>query len=229
VTELLWSVLIPTVSWREEKFLALSAELLRQAAKWQGAVEVVGLQNAGELSLARYRQNLLQDARGKYVSFVDDDDEVSPNFTDEICAALATDPDVVGLMQYCTGIAAPLTVISLRNGLCGTGDPPVDTAWGRAYMRTYSHVCPVRASIARQGTFMSFGEVYTWEDASFVASVVPLLEGAREEFIEKAVYHYRWNPADTTQQQGPATDALRSKFAGHPRPVIDSPYFRWCA
>lgn len=222
------SILIPTVMWREEKFLALLGTLLPQCEDSNYPIEVIALQNVGHKSLARYRQELLAAARGIYVCFIDDDDTISPDYISEITAALSQGPDVVGFLQECSGTSAPLTILSLSipdNPELGV----VSTHWGLAYIRCFSHVCPVRADLARQGSFMLNGEVYTGEDMSYVNSVLPRLRegGNREVFIDKPLYHYRWSATDTTQNRGTAPTGLIARAAAHKRPRITSPCFRW--
>jgi Glycosyl transferase family 2 len=222
------SVLIPTVMWREEKFLALLSSLLPQCEDSNYPIEVIAVQNVGQLSLARYRHDLLAAARGAYVCFIDDDDTVSPDYVYEITAALSQEPDVVGFLQECSGTGAPLTILSLA-----IPDSPelgvVSTHWGLAYIRCFSHMCPVRAELARQGTFFASGEVYTGEDTSYVSSVLPLLRerGSREVFINKPLYHYRWSASDTTQNRGTAPTGIIARAAAHKRPRITSHCFRW--
>lgn len=225
----LWSILIPTVMWREAKFLALVHDLLAQCSEAPCPVEVIGLQNVGHQSLARYRQLLLEDARGTYVSFVDDDDTVSSEFVKEITAAMATGPDVVGFLQECSGLSTDLTILSLR--IQDRPDPGVvSTHYGPAYVRPFSHMCPVRRELALKGSFMANGELYSGEDTTYVESVLPYLRerGNNEVFIDKRLYHYRWSPSDTTQNRGSAPTGLISRFAAHRTPFISHQSFRWC-
>lgn len=224
----LWSILIPTLVWRQPKLLELLTGLLAQCEQSSAPLEVIAEQNVGQQSLAHYRQHLLEAARGRYVCFVDDDDEVAPEYVEEIVAALAGEPDCVGFLQLCSGLQAPLTILSLA-----IEDHPnhgvVSTDHGQAYIRPFSHMCPVRAELARAGTFMANGELYSGEDTTFVASVLPLLRerGSREAFIDRPLYHYRWSGTDTTQNRGSAPTGLAARAASHKRPRIASPCFRW--
>lgn len=224
----LWSILIPTVMWRQDKLMELLSGLLGSCERSPYPIEVIGLQNVGQESLARYRQRLLEAARGKYVCFIDDDDAVAPGYVREITAALQQEPDVVGFLQECSGLAAPLTVLSLNitdrpdNGV-------LSTHWGPAYCRPFSHMLPVLAELAKAGTFMANGELYSGEDTTYVYSVLPALRerGSNEVFIPKRLYHYRWSGADTTQNRGTAPNGLIARAASHRRPHVHSPCFRW--
>jgi hypothetical protein len=224
----LWSILIPTLMWREKKLLALLESLLPQCEQSPAPIEVLGMQNVGQKSLARYRQDLLERSRGRYVSFVDDDDEVAGGYVKEIVAALEQGPDCVGFLQLCSGLGAPLTVLSLAH----EDRPPLgveETIRGPAYIRAFSHMCPVLAELARKGTFMANGELYSGEDTTYVDSVLPFLRerGSREVFIDKPLYHYRWSGSDTTQNRGTAPTGLAARAVYHRRPHVPGPCFRW--
>ena len=207
----LWSILTPTLSSRQAKFLALMAVLLPQAEA-DGRVEVVALHNDGAYSIAEYRQALLEDARGDYVSFVDDDDTVEPDFVATVTAAMEGAPDYVAFQHayYVNGNREPRPVV--------TGiqyehwhDTP------EAMIRGVTHINPVRAAIARQADFRRPSEGRL-EDVSYVEAIIPLLKTQAE--IPRVLYHYRHNPADSVQYR-------LAPHAYAPRPVISSPAFRW--
>jgi hypothetical protein len=223
----LLSVLVATLARREERFLDLMANLTKQAEDAPAPVEIVAYQNSGQHPLAVYREALLKDARGKYLCYVDDDDEVPPWYADEICAALAAGPDVVAFEQYCTGTGCPRTFFGLQYG--GAPYSPVMMEdGGVAYLRAYSHVQPVRTEIAQQASFLDHsGARHTGEDYLFAASVIPVLieRGSREARINKVMYSYLWMSAGESTQQGRQPGARDSD---HARPRISSPCFRWC-
>ena len=67
------SILIPTLFSRKEKFCNLMTILSSQA---NDEVEVVINRDNGEKSIGEKRNELLKEATGEYVCFVDDDDMV---------------------------------------------------------------------------------------------------------------------------------------------------------
>ncbi len=231
------SILMPTLARREGRFLALLDALLPQCEGQP--VEVVGLQNSGEKTLAEYRQALLDDARGKWLCFVDDDDAVPEYYIEEIMAALEHDPDVVTFVQWGTGTAANLTLFGLQ--FLGAPWDPVMVSDGRtepfpAYVRAYSHVQPIRSEIAKRGTYLAERMPgHTMEDQVFTASVVPLLveRGSKEWWINKVMYSYLWKSTGESTQDGPQEGHVcvqgqcNEHAAPHARPVINHPCFRW--
>lgn len=211
---------------REGLLIKLLEHLLPQCEDSTARVEVVGLQNSGERTLAEYREMLLRDARGEWLCFIDDDDWVEDNYVEEIVKALRVDdpPDVVTFMQDGTGTAANVTLFGLR--FLGAQWQPVMVNGIPTYLRVYSHVCPIRSEVARQGTFLQQGGLgFTQEDVKFAQTIVPVLleRGSREVHIPATLYSYRWMFSGESTQQG------RQPQSGekHERPGIASPCFRW--
>lgn len=221
----LLSVLIATLTRRQQQFLRLAQDLSAQAEAAADPVEIVALQNSGEKTLAEYRQDLLNDARGEYVCFVDDDDLVADVYVKTITEVIMAErPDTVTFPQLCTGTAAPITLF----GISYLGQPwqPVLVHGMPVYVRVFSHVLPVRADLARKATFVAEGMPgYTQEDQVYVQTLVPHLNqpGYREAQVSEPLYCYMFNPSDTTQD-GP----IAWSSPEHDRPVIASPCFRWC-
>lgn len=209
--QLLWSVLVPTLSSRQRKFLDLMGVLLPQCEA-DGRVEVVALHNDGERTVAEYRQALLEDARGDYVSFADDDDMVEGDFVAAVTAAMAGFPDYIAFRHayYCRGAREPRPVVTgIQHGHWhDTGD---------ALYRGVTHINPVRSVIARHADFRRQVEGRL-EDVSYVTGVLPLLRTQAE--IPRVLYHYRHDPGDSAQYG-------LAPHAHAPRPVIGSPAFRW--
>jgi len=208
----MWSILVPTLASRQVKLKRLLDVLLPQAEACPYPVEVVALHNNSEKSLAEYRQALLQDARGAWVSFVDDDDMVDECFVELITKALAAeDPDFVAFRAayYVDGVQHPLPVIT---GIQHKG-------WhdgADALYRDVTHLNPVRASIAKKADFRA--ESAGMEDWSYVSQIRPLLRTQAE--IDRVLYHYFHVPSDSAQHQlAPHTHS--------PRLEVDSPVFRW--
>lgn len=205
-----WSILVAHLAERQASLAELLDVLLPQAAAGPG-VEVVALCNNGG-SLHEIRQALLDDARGEWVSFVDDDDLVSEDFVATVCGCLDQDPDFVAFQHllYPPGSAVP----DSRPVVTGIGI----TEWqntSEAYIRGVTHVNPIRTSLARQSGFQLRGSGY--EDKDFVAGVLPLLK--TQVLIDRPLYHYRQSGRNPMiyQPAGPPPPRLR----------VDHPCFRW--
>lgn len=209
----LLSVLIPTLSSRHLFLSRLLKVLLPQAeAAPPGTVEVVGLHNDGNWPLMVIRQALLDDARGRWTGFVDDDDLVSGDYVPAILLALEQDPDYVAFRHayYVDGRLDPKGV---RSGITlgGWYETP------EFYVRDITHINPARAVLARQAGFRA--EVDGWEDRGYDWALRPLLR--TQAVIHRVLYHYH------ARTSGSVQTASLPPHAHLPRPEVTSPVFRW--
>lgn len=212
--DLLWSILCPTLSSRQAKFADLMSVLLPQCEA-HGSVEVVALHNDGERDIAEYRQALLEDARGTYLSFFDDDDwpELGDDgFVPAITAAMESGPDFVAfhVAYYENGrLESRPTITGLQHDRWHDTDT--------AMIRDITILNPVRSELAKRADFRrQYGDGK--EDWTYRSELKPLLKTQAE--IPRTLYHYRHDTGDSVQT------GLRP-HAHAPRPAIDSPAFRW--
>lgn len=213
-----WSILIASAAARGPRLARLLAVLGPQCEAAAGRAEVVAYRNPGGLDmdgLAKIRQALLDEAAGEFVSYADDDDQVSEDYVPAVLAALDASPDA----DY----------VAFRHSYRGPGMPaaaPVHTGlrYGGWYstlggpVRDITHVNPVRASIARAA---GFGPGPGPEDRRYVAALRAALAGHAEVPIGRALYHYHHDPSDSVQY------GTIPVIAGGPLPPPPGPWFRW--
>jgi len=207
------SVLVATLSSRHDYLARLLDVLLPQAEKAGGQVEIVALHNDGNWPLRQIRQALLDDARGRWLAFADDDDLVSDDYVPAVLTALADDPDYVAFRHafYINGQRDPREV---RTGI-DLGGWHSDTP--DYYIRDVTHVNPARTTLARQAGFRQ--HVDGWEDRGYDWALRPLLK--TQAVIDRVLYHYYWRPTTGSVQTS------QEPHAYLPRPHVDSPAFRW--
>lgn len=204
-----WSILIATLASRQVKLRRLLDVLLPQAET--GGVEVVGLHNRAELLIGDYRQALLESARGEYVSFVDDDDMVEPDYVPVILKAMAEKPDYVAFQHayYESGVRNPWpTITGLEHRTWHDGPD--------AYYRDVTHVNPVRTELARQASFVIPLRMY--EDRQYDATIRKLAR--TQVVIPRVLYHYQHEWSDSVQWGIPEQPDV-------PPLAVVSPVFRW--
>jgi glycosyltransferase involved in cell wall biosynthesis len=98
------SILTPTIPGREKQVQALSQKLAKQIGIQYGVpiVEHLVLSDNRTRSIGAKRQALVDIARGQYIAFVDDDDDIADNYVAELLKATASSADVITFLQWAT-------------------------------------------------------------------------------------------------------------------------------
>ena len=143
------------------------------------------------------RDALLRAAKGSYVAFVDDDDDVAIDYVEEILNAInysSPKPDVITFLQEAT-VNNKVGIIEF-----GLGNPnapfigvkPWDTPFPRIKRNAW-HVCAWRRELAIQSVFppINYGE-----DWAFAG---PLCEMAKTEVHIPKVLHFYRHSVQTTE------------------------------
>lgn len=174
------SILIPTLDERKPKLEQLKAELSNQIGKRN--VEVLSLSDNRQMTIGQKRNMLLTQSTGEYVSFVDDDDMVSPDYIEKVLNALTKNPDcssLTGEIVFSDGYSRPF-IHSLRYTQW------IDDHEGKVYYRPPNHLNAVRRSIAVQVGFPPWN---SGEDRSFSMGIRNFLK--KEEWIDGVIYNYK--------------------------------------
>jgi glycosyltransferase involved in cell wall biosynthesis len=88
------SILTVSLKKRSDLLKNLARVLKLQST---GDVEFLAYVDDGEKSIGYKRNQLLESAKGDYIVFVDDDDMISPYYTQYILDAIKTNPDCCGI------------------------------------------------------------------------------------------------------------------------------------
>jgi glycosyltransferase involved in cell wall biosynthesis len=128
------------------------------------------------------RNKLLQQAKGEYIVFIDDDDEITSNYVSLILDACKSGADCIGISGIITTNGADKRQwhISKDYGSWYTGADGT-------YYRTPNHISPVKRELALR---VGFPEVSFAEDAEYSRRLLPLLKS--EVKIEQNIYHYKF-------------------------------------
>jgi glycosyltransferase involved in cell wall biosynthesis len=189
---MLFSILIPTLESRKEQFNRLYEKLGKQIAKNSLAseVEVLYFLDNKEHLLGFKRNKLIEMAKGRFVAFVDDDDDVSEDYVLLICHAIKGNPniDCVGIKGIITfgGKKPHVFIHSLR----------YKEYFSRrgTYFRPPYHLNPIKREIAckYQFEYINYSEDIDW--AMRICSDQAL---QKEYFIDDVIYFYHsersWN------------------------------------
>jgi hypothetical protein len=207
-----WDILIATIPHRHEKLCGLLAGLDRQImiappAYYLSDAGVLLYRDNLTLSIGEKRQALLEASAAEYVSFIDDDDRVFPEFVHAVRTALAERPDYVGFAVAYTesGEFQYRAEHSLRY--------PGWHQWPEKAVRDISHLNPVRRELALLGQFAGrSSEDHAWAEQVRASGLV-----REESYIPQPMYDYRFDP----------DDCHRTKRQPWPGPMPELPVYPW--
>jgi len=175
------SILVASLGRREKKLSELLSILAPQII--ENGIEIVIYWNNGEKKIGDYRQALLEEAKGDYVCFVDDDDRVPYYYCHTILQNLGKDYIGFEVELFNEGKKMPRVFHSIRYGVWHQDE--------KGYYRGVTHLNPVKRELALTGTFSNgIGEDETW--ARMVAPHI-----RTENYIDKIMYYYHHDKDET--------------------------------
>jgi glycosyltransferase involved in cell wall biosynthesis len=179
------SILIPTLYERIDKLCELKASLLGQILSNNASedVEVLELIDNREKTTGAKRNILLDMAKGDYIAFIDDDDQISPDYIKLVLEAIKTSPDVVGmrLVQYTDGKFYGDTCHSIIYK--EWKNIPNGNTW--LFERCPNHLNPVKREYAVKARFP---DKVLGEDKDYSYKLRKYLKS--EVMIETPIYYY---------------------------------------
>jgi hypothetical protein len=189
------SILITSLAERlQPHLIPLWAKLTAQseAAGAAGRVELVALLDNRIRTIGEKRDDLLRLARGDYIAYCDDDDDVAANYVSALLAAIAASPgvDVITFQQR--------AIVDGIEGLCvfGLGQPNEPFYAGR-FRRAAWHVCAWRRALALTSQFPATNQGEDW------AWAAPLNAAAQSSHhIPEPLHIYRYDPAVSAATPG---------------------------
>ncbi len=158
------SILIPTLFSRKKKsdflcsYISNLIDMYRLIKNIDIDVEILCHRDNGEATIGQKRNELLGMAKGEYLCFIDDDDQISSNYIALLFEAIQTNPDCCSLNGIITtnGNNPQNFIHSLKykNWFEENG----------VYYRPPNHLNCIKASIAKQFLFpdISNGEDKDW-------------------------------------------------------------------
>lgn len=163
------SILIPTIPERVEMFTKLYNELHKQLAYMQtfheslGNIEILVDDskkfNYGGLSIGKKREALVKRAEGRFLCFLDDDDQISGNYLETLVRLCQNRADVVTFRSL-ANLESYWSIIDMSLKYSGNDQCSPDYITRR---RPW-HICPVKSFLAKAHDFedISYGEDWQW-------------------------------------------------------------------
>lgn len=149
-----WSILIPTMTGRDATLQRLLESIREKTTRIAPdlRIEISIYYDNKETSVGMKRQSLLQGAKGKYMSFIDDDDDITDAYIEDLVATIRGNHPVMRLRGQ---IAQFTFTHSLENKLTDV------MARGEVFLRPPNHLNPMMTDVAK---LISFGDAVRGED-----------------------------------------------------------------
>jgi len=198
IWEIRWSILVCGIPGRNPHTLLSQLEHQRERLPEPEAVEVLYLYDTRHRSTGMKRNALLELSQGFFISFVDDDDRIAPNYVGDIYQAIVTHPDVdlvtfLIAMQYYDTVGQLFEFPARLDYRLRGGLNPIHTAvW--------------RRSLAVQATFPDTSRL---EDEAWASAVRPLARTTHH--IDRELYFYDWREGVSTTWTPPDSVLLEGR------------------
>lgn len=162
------SILTATIGSRYSEWTKLNYEIVTQVGDLNrvhptlGTVQVLTYNSepflSGGLSIGKKRESLVDKATGKYLCFLDDDEDIAPNYVETLVRLCQLDRDVVTFRSFIKNDFY-WSVVDMRLGNSNEEATP-----DRIVKRNAWHVCPVRSKYAKMYKFedSNYSEDWTW-------------------------------------------------------------------
>jgi hypothetical protein len=162
------SILMPTTPERAEMFSYLYENVLSQVDYCHSTHESLGQVEVlvddskrfldGGLSIGKKREKLLMMSEGKYVCFLDSDDDISPDYVETLLRLCQDDSDVCSFSSF-----AKLSNYWMLVDMSIKNESNEESKPGIIYRRPW-HICPVKSQIAKQINFedVNYSEDWLW-------------------------------------------------------------------
>lgn len=178
-----FSILICSLESRKHLLVDLMCHLYLQIshAESENEIEVLECTDNKQFTTGKKRQQLLESAKGKYIIFIDDDDEIYPYYIAELLKAYESNADCFAINGHYSvdGGAKQRWELSKDNA--------DHDANGILYRRT-NHITAVKRELA---LLAGFPDKSNAEDKAYSEALNPHLK--TEYKIESPMYHYRYS------------------------------------
>ena len=195
-----WSVLIPTIAERGAQLGKLIESIREKASRLAPALryEVCVDFDNRETSVGLKRQRLLQGAKGKYMSFIDDDDEITDAYIEDLWAMIQGGHDTMRLRgQMLEYPFVHSTEITLSSFAATHDEPPL-------FQRPPNHLNPMLTDVAKM---VSFKDAKRGEDLDWTLALYRTGYLKNEYRSDPSRVHYIYNAG----QRLPTGESLRQQ------------------
>lgn len=183
------SILIPTLPARYEMFKALSNKVNEQVTFCDTVHPTLGVVQIlvngepsfrdGGPSIGEKRQRLLDAATGRYVCYLDDDEDIAPDYVETLLRLCNQGQDVCTFNSF---VKVKDFWGLVKMDLNNPNDQMTDIGVTR---RTPWHICPIRRVYAQASRFNNANAA---EDSDWLSRVLPLCK--TQAYVDKIIHIY---------------------------------------
>lgn len=184
------SILIPSMHKRNKELTQLVKKIFKKGVDLhrQKDFEILTDVDNGEMPTGTKRNNLVNRAKGDYVWFIDDDDDIHDDSLFHIFHAIEKTPDVIGFNGKMTTNGGQEAKFKISKDLPYTTIR--DNQGKIVYLRHTNHLCPIKKSIAVK---IPYDNIYFKEDYNYSIALKNSNLINTEVFIPIELYHYQYN------------------------------------
>ena len=196
--DILLSIGILTLSGREDYFNRLMHHIKLAANKWAEQLEIVVAKDNREASVGTKRNQVLDQANGKFVCFIDDDDMISANYFDDVMNTIIKNKgemDVIGFNGVYYINEKPYMIFKHSSKFNDHRTMENNTI---VQYRKCNHLNPIKTKIARQ---VRYSEVSYGEDSDYSTRLYQSGLLKTETYLDTVLYHYLYDPSTTETQK----------------------------
>lgn len=200
-----WSILIPTLIGREKSLMKLLDSISEKVKKYAPHMryEVRLLVDNKESSVGKKRQKLLQEAEGKYMSFIDDDDDITDEYIQDLWQCMEGNHDVMRLYGTMSGYTFFHSLdIKLTDVMVAHSNPPV-------FQGPPNHLNPALTDLVKH---ISFRDITRGEDLDWTIRLAQFGILRDEYKSDSSHRHYIYNVEDSSIHPNVIENQRRSTF-----------------
>lgn len=185
------TICICSVMNRINTFLPLMLNEIDSQTKNRNDVEVLVYIDNKKRTLGYKRNDMVSDAQGMYITFIDDDDQISNDYVETLVNTIDQNKnvDVINFISNVSlnGSEYKPMYFSLNNKRNHHNE--------RMYYRSPNHLMCVRIDLAKSTPYPIVG----YEDFVYMKDLLPKLK--TEINIDKVMYYYNFNKETTETQK----------------------------
>jgi len=181
-----WSILIPTITGREATLQRLLASINEKKLRICPGlcIEICLSFDNRDMSVGNKRQQLMKDARGKYMSFIDDDDDVTDAYFEDAKACIEGKYEVCRLRGQIKDFTFTHSIEYNETSMLAVGD---------VFTRPPNHLNVMLTDAAK---FVPFNDLKSGEDFDWAIRLSKLRFFTKEYRSDYDRIHYIYNMGD---------------------------------